>query len=127
MKQNPFIFCEITVIYRVPIDKPTCIQYFNSAYNSLHKFVCPIPLPLNLQKIDPGKNEIVKITNENSRACFNKKKPQKVQAVALIPKMYLAVVLMVIRVDSWAKYFLDNYLLQTFAFIQNIYHINQLD
>ena len=91
----------------------------------MYKFVFPILLPLNLQKNYTGKNEMVKITNENSRACFNKKKPQKVQAVALIPKMYLAVVLMVIRVDSWAKYFLDYYLLQTFTFIQVIYHINQ--
>ena len=33
----------------------------------------------------PCRNKNVKITNENSRACFNKKKPQKVQAVALIP------------------------------------------
>ena len=40
---------------------------------------------INCKKV-PRRNEIVKITNENSRACFNKKKPQKVQAEALIPK-----------------------------------------
>jgi len=55
-----------------------------------------------LQNLSPRRNEIQKITNENSRA-FQQEKPQKVQAVALIPKMYLVAVLMVIRVDSWAK------------------------
>jgi hypothetical protein len=63
-----------------------------------------------LQNLSPHINEILKITNENSRA-FQQEKPQKVQAVALIPKMYLVAVLMVIRVDSWAKATFTHYII----------------
>ena len=49
---------------------------------------------------------------------FNKKKPQKVQAVALIPKMFLVAVLMVIRVDSWAKQLI--YIIILFMILKNL-------